>query len=159
MILEVGKLQNPHQNPCDAIQKDDSTQNVEHTDTIVNLSHYFKEQKDYMFPPHFNGLGFKKILIMALKMASIKSGFILSTKSSKSMKEMAKAGTFGSYTTLCCQQLRVYEKPIGGISEGPRKRYTKRYMSKDDCCVFVLHLKMNSFYFQAGGRWGQSNPE
>ena len=108
-----------------------------------------------MFPPHFNGLGFKQLLIMALKMASIKSGFILTIRSTRSNKQLAKAGTFGSYTTLSCQQLRLYEKPAkreettaGGKKERARKSSTRRPISKHDCCVFILHLKMNALDYE-----------
>ena len=94
-----------------------SVHNVEDT-ILVNLSEYFLASKNYMFPPQFQGLEFKPALIMMLKMASIKTGFILSTMSSKSSTSMAKSGTFQSYTTMCCQQHRMYKKnPINNKKE------------------------------------------
>ena len=121
----------------------------------VNLSHFFKSQKTYLFPPHVHGPEQLGNLIASLQLASIKAGFLLIKSSAKTQHQLQRS-KFGVYVTLGCQSSTMYKKRIRPEVEKhkQRKRTTVRPTCKEDLCPFKCNLQMYKLdHPDYGGRW------
>ena len=123
----------------------------------VNLSEYFQKKKTYQFPDHFDGIENLQRLVVSLQMASIKCGFLLIKRSSKSEKILSKRSSkFGAYITLSCQSNVEYTKRMRVYNKDAlqRKTSTIRPMHKTDCCKFVCCLQMyKQDHEELPGKW------
>jgi len=109
---------------------------------FVDLATFLGKQ-EYMFPTHFCGPASESKLIMELRMASIKAGFVLEIRSSKTQSYFDKHPNcrFGKYITLCCQKHRIWEKQKK--TKDINKCTTRRATCIEEACPFVCHLRMN----------------
>ena len=76
---------------------------------LVDICSVLRRGVPYTFPNHYSGLDSKNRLIIELRVAAIKAGFNLTTRSSKSKKELDRSKHYGSVITLTCQQGRLHE--------------------------------------------------
>ena len=116
-----------------------TTQSVDDEPHYVNLSEVLKSNNNFPFPDHFDGIENKTKLITALRISSMKSGFWIVVRSSKSGNHLNKHHS--AYLNIKCQHSIIYRKRS---SNNIRKCKTRYSTSAEDVCRFVMNISLCS---------------
>ena len=116
-----------------------TTESVDDEPHYVNLSEVLKSTENYPFPDHFDGIDNKTKLITALRISSIKAGFCIVVRSSKSGNHLNKHHS--AYLNIQCQHSILYRKRSCG---NVRKCKTRYSTSICDTYNFVMNISLCS---------------
>ena len=81
----------------------------------VNLSEILESEVNNKFSSHFDGIGQKDKLLITLRISTLKSGFSLFVRSSKSLGQLDKHHS--AYISLCCQHGALFRPKSSTLSK------------------------------------------
>ena len=113
-------------------------QDVTSEPTIVDLTSAMQSSQDYVFPSHFNGIDNKNRLSITLRVAAMKSGFMIVQRTCKSTKQLQSKHL--AYITLCCQHGLIFQR--NRPTKNSRSCKTK-YATDPEClCPFRMNISL-----------------
>ncbi|KAG7363942.1 hypothetical protein IV203_037144 [Nitzschia inconspicua] len=151
----------------------------EETGAEVNhdLCRYLSERREFQFPATFQGLEAKPRIVMALKLAALKAGFCLVTRTSRPHKTQGTKRMRQLEIRLYCEQVQKHrfetksaptcdtnglnnDSPKQQSPQARKKVSTRRHLDDSNLCPFRLSIFMISEASSTdGGRWFLSTPK